>query len=303
MPETLAVDIGGTKTVVSWVRGPVVRGRTEAATPKRADDIVTLVARMVRELRAGDASAPSANTAVVAVAATGAIREGVVYGPNRDTIEGWYGFPLQARLSEALLSPVFLLNDAHAAAWGEYRFGPERAARSIAFVTVSTGVGAGLVVDDSLLLGARGFGAHFGHTIANPQGPQCGCGRRGCLEVVGSGRALERDAGQAFGRNVLAAELFTLEEAADSKAAEIVRRGVRAVARALGNLMAVIDPEYIVLGGGVGLNPRFGALLRDELAVEPDWCRPRLERASLGADAGMVGIADLAARANAGHVR
>lgn len=337
MAETLAIDIGGTKIAMGWVDGPAVRARLEAATPKRADDIVARVTQMVLELHQGAATAPvsatpstpaastaatpstpssaaeartdttsssgsgapTANPAAIAVAATGAIHEGVAYGPNRDTIEGWYGFALEARLSQALQAPVFLLNDAHAAAWGEYRCGPARAARSMAFVTVSTGVGAGVVVDGSLLLGARGFGAHLGHMIVDPEGPACGCGRRGCLEMVGSGRAMERDARQAFGRDMSAAELLRLEESGDPAAAAIASRAARAVARALANLVALIDPERVVIGGGVGLNQRFGTLLHQALEAEPAWCRPSLERASLGVDAGLVGIADLAAGTNA----
>lgn len=102
----------------------------------------------------------------------------------------------------------------------------------------------------------------------------------------------------SLGRDVSVAELLELEEVGHPDAAKIVERGARAVARALGNLVALIDPEHIVLGGGVGLNPRFSVLLQKELAAEPTWCRPSLERASLGADAGLAGIADLAVAAN-----
>ena len=193
----------------------------------------------------------------------------------------------------ALGLPVRLLNDGAAAAWGEYRFGAGRGARSLVFVTISTGVGGGIVLHGRPLSGRQGLAGQVGFLTADPDGPPCGSGRRGTLESVASGAALARQATEVFGRPLDAPALFALH-GRDPRADAILDAAAAATARAFADLAALLDPDRIVVGGGVGLAPGYLELVAAHLAAEPELFRPPLARAELGADAGLIGAASWA---------
>jgi predicted NBD/HSP70 family sugar kinase len=155
-PLRLALDLGGTKTSAALVRGRVAAERRVAPTPAQEGPeavVEAAVGLLAPWLDRADA---------VCVAATGHVRGGTVSAINRATMPGWDEFPLAAALEARCGRPVRLVNDAHAAAWGEARFGAGRGVDDFAFVTVSTGVGGGLVAGGRLLLGARGLAGHLG---------------------------------------------------------------------------------------------------------------------------------------------
>ena len=195
--------------------------------------------------------------------------------------------PFASMLEAALGLPVRLLNDGAAAAWGEYRFGAGRGARSLVFVTISTGVGGGIVLHGRPLSGRQGLAGHVGFLTADPDGPPCGSGRRGTLEFVASGAALARQATELFGRPLDAPALFTLH-GRDPRADAILDAAAAATARAFADLAALLDPDRIVVGGGVGLAPGYLELVAAHLAAEPELFPPaaRPRRAGCGRGAG-----------------
>nr|WP_246716919.1 N-acetylmannosamine kinase [Aureimonas phyllosphaerae] len=282
-----AIDIGGTKIALATVEGTSVSNRHQFATPRtgRGMDLVAAIADALRRMP-GDGP--------VAVATTGMVDEGRLTALNPNTLPIENGFPLVDMLAEAIGTVPLLVNDAQAAAWGEYRYGAGCGCSNFAFMTVSTGIGAGIVVNGELLVGRRGLAGHLGHVVADPNGRRCGCGRQGCLETMASGTALARLGSDALGEAIGAPELFSVAAGGNGIANTVIRTAARHVANSLGDLSAVCDVERIALGGGVGLAPGFLELVLDALKELPQTFRRDVVRAEAGPDAGLVGVAALA---------
>lgn len=286
----LALDIGGTKLAAARIaHGAMVERRqlpmpADAAGFARAID--TLVDGWPRPRR-------------VAVATTGYLHAGKVYPVNRDILSYWNGYPLAALLGQRFDCPVLLLNDGQAAAWGEYRIrqlaGAARTAGNLLFITLSTGVGGGMVLDHQLRAGPHGLAGHLGHAgvrLAPTDGARvCGCGRLGCLEMVASGTALARQAGAALGHPLDSRQLFALAAGHDRRAGAILDHAATAVAEAIAGLHMTLDLSDVVIGGSVGLAP--GMLERLAIALDAQRlpCAPVLGAALLGPDAGLIGAA------------
>jgi predicted NBD/HSP70 family sugar kinase len=157
-------------------------------------------------------------------------------------------------------------------------------------MTISTGIGGGIVAGGRLLQGRQGLAGHLGFMAVEPDGKACGSGRSGTLESMSGGRALEEAAAPAFGRPIGGAELFALD-GRDERATGIIDAAARTTARALASLVSLIDPDRIVIGGGIGLATGYLGRLRRGLEAEPALFRAPLVAAALGADAGLVGAA------------
>jgi predicted NBD/HSP70 family sugar kinase len=290
-PLRLALDLGGTTTRAALVRGGRVEERSVAPTPAREGPEAAVA--VAAELLAPFVGRVDA----VCVAATGRVHDGRVSAVNRATLPGWDGFPLARALSELTGLPVRVVNDAHAAAWGEARFGAGRGARDFAFVTVSTGIGAGVVAEGRLLRGARGLAGHLGFWnlagdgIAGPVGAPDG--GRTVLEHLASGTGIARAGSAACGEPLSTREVFERAAGGDARARIVVQEAVDAMARALVDLRWLVDPERVAVGGSVGLAPGYLSALRETLAgLEPE--DPlAVVAAELGADAGLLGAAAL----------
>lgn len=289
LAPVLAIDVGGTKVAFAEVAGSAVASRSQIATPRtgRGADLVAAIAEEVAR-RGG------ANQGPVGVATTGIVRARRLTALNPRTLPIEGGFPLAEALEASLGCPVILINDAQAAAWGEHRHGAGKDWSTFAFVTVSTGVGGGLVVDGRLQVGASGLAGHVGHMVSDPRGPVCGCGRRGCIEAIASGSAIARIATERLGRPLMAPAVFELAANGASKAQEVLEEAAVAVASGCCDLIATLDVEGIVLGGGVGLADGFLQQVEQCLAREPKRFRRPILRAARGADAGLIGAAALA---------
>lgn len=218
------------------------------------------------------------------VASAGVVRDGLVTAMNRETLPGWEDFSLADELRPRLDRPVFVVNDAHAAAWGEYlNLGPGNSL-GFGFVTVSTGVGFGFVLGGRLVTGARGLAGHLGFTrVATAEGIRY-------LEEAASGRALD-EAAHGLGLSSPAALVAAAESWTGARSS--LAAAVCHVRRALGDAAVLLDLDTIVVGGSVGLNPRFFAALASE-RLHP-LVDVELRPAALGPDAGLVGAAALAA--------
>ncbi|KAA9135922.1 ROK family glucokinase [Microbacterium caowuchunii] len=309
--HAVGIDIGGTKIAGGIVdeNGDIIR-RSRVATPVDVAEIEAAVAAMVTELAAGE-------PVVAGVAAAGFIdrdRSRVYFAPNI----AWRDEPLRERLEALTGVPVLIENDANAAGWAEYRYGAGEDLRDVVMLTLGTGVGGAVVVDGALLRGGQGVAAELGHMRLVPNGRTCGCGQRGCLEVYGSGRALQQEAAEiaqdaAFGIGAglaaaagasegLSGEVISrLVQQGDPGALEALRRIAVAVGTACGSFAAILDPERFVIGGGVSqLGEVLLAPMREAFAdAMPAYgSRPVADFAvaRLTNDAGVIGVADLARR-------
>ncbi|MDR7416364.1 MAG: N-acetylmannosamine kinase [Armatimonadota bacterium] len=282
----LALDIGGTKIAAARVVEGVVLERREVPTPAREGPqaVIRTALSLLEDWRRGAVG--------LGVASGGVVHRGRVVHANPRVLPDWEGLDLRAVFRATTGLPVEVLNDAQAAAWGEYRYGAGRGLESLAFVTVSTGIGAGLVLGGRLLLGTAGLAGHLGHTVCEPEGEACGCGRRGCLETVASGMALAEAARRRFGVPLDARTVLERAQHGNPEACALVDRAAEALAQALGDLQALVDPQAVVLGGGVGLNPYYRGRLEAALSRLPGPFRPRLLPSALGPDAGLLGVAD-----------
>ncbi|MET3899588.1 N-acylmannosamine kinase [Devosia sp. UYZn731] len=284
--DVLAIDIGGTKIALAIVSGGVVTHRLQMATPRsgRGADIVEAIASQATLLPV---------TLAAGVATTGIVDGGQLTALNPSTLPIEDRFPLVAALEARLSRPVLAINDAQAAACAEYRLGAGQGAERMAFITVSTGIGAGIVLDGRLQSGSRGLAGHVGHMVSDPNGPVCGCGRRGCVERLASGSAIALLASEMLRRNVAAPEVFAASAAGDDRCTQLLDQAATALAGTLCDLVASLDLERIVLGGGVGLADGFLTRLQAAVSRQPVIYRRQIVRAAMGADAGLIGVASL----------
>jgi glucokinase len=303
----IGIDLGGTKIagILMDEEGSIL-GRNVRPTPTSGpNEVMDAVHGVVAALLA------PATPAAIGVGAAGMIdfdAGTVAFAPNLPLRE----VPIRDLVAERAGLPCVVDNDANAAAWGEYRFGAGRGSRHMLLVTVGTGIGGGMVWDGALYRGAHGFAAEVGHVIVEPNGPPCGCGNRGCWEQVASGRALDRLGAEeaarhprgavavlAGGGEVRGIHVTDAAGAGDPAATAIVEEVGRRLGEGMAGLVNILDPELIVVGGGVAeegdllLGPARRAFVQ---AVEAPEHRPKVPilSAALGGDAGAIGAAALA---------
>jgi glucokinase len=293
--DAIGIDVGGTKIAGALVSdgGEIVRSSHRPTNPDSPDSIVSAVLEIVAEL---DDSGLQPAVGVAAAAFMDRAREKIYFAPNI----AWKDFPLKSILEQALGRPVRIENDANAAGWAEFRFGAARDVNSMLMLTMGTGVGGAVIDNGVLMLGGYGSAGELGHIVIERNGRECGCGNFGCLEQYASGTALMNQAREALGREDLSPEDFAaLIEAGDPIAHDVFFEVCDAMGRGIASLVAVTDPETIVIGGGVA---RAGVALADMIQSRFLHHYPASDLkpvasvvvATLGNAAGVVGAADLA---------
>ncbi|MCZ4675732.1 N-acetylmannosamine kinase [Citrobacter sedlakii] len=284
---TLAIDIGGTKLAAARVDEDLqIRERIERPTPasKTPDALREALAELIAPLQA--------QAQRVAVASTGIIRDGSLLAINPQNLGGLLHFPLVETVKAITGLPTLAVNDAQAAAWAEYHALAD-ATSDMVFITVSTGVGGGVVSGGKLLTGSGGLAGHLGHTLADPNGPRCGCGRIGCVEAIASGRGIAAAAqGDLAGCD--ARTLFARAAEGDAQAAQLVTRSAKVLARLIADVKAITDCQRVVVGGSVGLAEGYLTQVGDFLAQLPPVYHVALSAAHYRHDAGLLGAALLA---------
>jgi N-acylmannosamine kinase len=292
----IAIDIGGTKVAAARVENGVIVERRQH--PMAYDEVG--FAQVIATLTAGW-SAPSR----VSVCTTGYIDDGHVHSVNLDIIKFWDGFALADLMRTRFTCPITLINDGQAAAWGEYvtrqtaslnessGLSEKTHPANLLFITLSTGVGGGLVLDHHLRVGPHGLAGHVGHAgvrlAALDGATMCGCGRLACLELIASGTSLARQATAIFGKPMSSAELFALA-ATDAKAESIITHAAQAVAEAISGFHMIVDLQEVVIGGSVGLANGMLDRIQSALNRFPLRAAPKLSAARLGGDAGLIGV-------------
>jgi glucokinase len=310
----VGIDLGGTKirSVVTGADGTILGEDFRPTEAEYGQDVV--VSRLVDSARAAVAASrlPVESIVAAGVTAPGTVDfdEGVLHQPPN--LPGIDHLPLARLLSERLNRPVFLENDANAAAYGEWRHGAGTGLRHMIYLTVSTGIGAGLILDGRLYRGADGAAGELGHMTIDVNGPPHVCGMVGCLEVLASGTSIARMAHEAVaaGRSealarllrntgeLTAHEVGMAADAGDGAAQEILARAAGYLGVGLANYINIFNPEMIVIGGGVTrlgqrfLGPAF-ALARSRAFRLPSE-RVRLELAALEGRSEVLGVSALA---------
>ena len=312
MSLTVGVDVGGTK-----VLGGVVDASGKVLATSRRDtpreggiELTKTIAAVALELMQEH---PVSAVGVSAAGFVSSDRKTMLATPN---IAGWNGVNLDAELTELIGTDVVIENDGNAAAWGEAVFGAGRGEAHMLLLTIGTGIGAGIVVNGQLHRGAFGVAAEIGHMRVVPEGHLCGCGARGCFEQYASGSGLMRHVREAIAatpdiaRNLLALGDGTIEGLKGHHVTEAARAGdvvalaaFNTTAQWLGagiaSLSAILDPAIVVIGGGVVdageilLEPTRANMER-KMPFSGKHPSPKLVAATLGNDAGLVGVADLA---------
>ncbi|MGM0432137.1 MAG: ROK family protein [Spirochaetota bacterium] len=263
------VDLGGTKVVCALVTTDgeiVVKNEFRGHKSLTADETVAQISSHIKELLT-EAGVSKSDIQGVGVGACGHVNHDTGRVITNSQLRDFRDYPLAEKLSDAVGMDVVIDNDANAQAYAEYLFGSARGFSSATFVTVSTGIGAGFVIDGRLFRGSAGTAGEIGHTIINPHGTiRCGCGNYGCLFAHAAGQSLPQIVGQKLLRpgiqttidfNGLEDHEITGEligqgfEAGDPLCTEVVMECADYLGMGLQNLFQIMDPDVIVLGGGL----------------------------------------------------
>ena len=282
--HVVGIDIGGTKlaTVVADSAGHILSKVRKPTLPEKGPEYaLQLLFNMVRET-IELAGLAQKSVSAIGVSCGGPLdtKTGVVYSPPN--LPGWDALPLKANLESEFHIPVTIENDANASALAEFRFGGGRGYKALLYMTMSTGIGGGIIVNGEIYHGANDSAGEVGHQILLPNGPSCGCGKRGCLEALCSGPAIARRAQDAIREHLANGETSatTLLNLANNSIANVKSEHVLAAARTgdtlalqlvdetayymgwgIANLVNILNPDIVLLGtiaiaaGDLLLNP------------------------------------------------
>lgn len=318
MKPIIGIDIGGSKiSVVLAKKDGAILEKKEISTRIRSEasssvkEIIDTVNLILFQRR----FTPN-EILGIGVSVPGAVSPDKGIIPDSPNLPGWKGIKIEQILKKKFRRPIYLSNDAKASAWAERLFGLGKDVNNFVYVTVSTGIGSGIVVDGELVTGASFSAGEIGHTTIMPGGPLCNCGKRGCLEALASGTAIAAQAKRMMeagkfsglgsykyrpGNGRLTAEVVAkAAKEGDQLAVQILRNAGHFLGIGLANLINILNPEVIILGGGV---MKSGDLIWKsmEQAIKRDaWPGPlrvcRIARSKLGEHCGDLGAISLVLR-------
>jgi glucokinase len=311
--RVIGVDIGGTKVAVGIVDGDgkiLTQLRQPMVANSTPEAALQSVIAAIDSLRASEkAGTPTA----IGLCAPGPLDPitGIVINPPN--LPAWRNFPLAAKIAERYSLPVKLDNDANAAALAETRWGAARGYRYVFYATIGTGIGTGIVFDNRIYHGNTGAAGEGGHVSIDYNGPVCHCGKKGCIEILAAGPAIGARARAKFASGHTQSAILDLAhgnveaitseivgaafQTGDTLAREVLAETSHLLAIWLGNIIDLLDPDVIVMGGGVAamLKPFFD-LIKQTIppwSVNPRSSEIPLLMAHYGPDAGIAGGAAL----------
>jgi glucokinase len=304
----LALDLGGTqlRTAVCLADGSLVARRSES-TPKAAEAMVEAAGRALHSALDDAGRRGLARPRALGISAPGPLDPGtgvLIDPPNLD--RRLWGFALAPALAAELGVDAYLERDTQVAALAEGEFGAARGVPDYVYLTVSTGIGGGVVIDGRLMRGPDLLAGEIGHMTVDMDGPLCGCGARGHLEAISSGTGIARAAREAGIGDIGAAQVAALEDAGDAAAASIMDYARRAFAASVVSIVDVFNPSRIVVGGGIAIGQGDRLLQPAREAVERLSFRRQAGRvdivpARLGDDVGLIGALSLVRLASVGE--
>ncbi|MBQ9299316.1 MAG: ROK family protein [Clostridia bacterium] len=306
----IGIDLGGTNIAVGAVNeeGRII-AKTETPTlasrpyPELVKDMAACARRVMEEAHITEDDIHSIGIGIPGVASKDGM---VIFCTNL----GWRNVPIRAEIQQYINKPVFVDNDATVAGWAEYQAGVSRGTNSSVFLTLGTGLGSGIIINGKIWAGAHGAGGELGHVVLEVDGVPCTCGKRGCAERYCSATAIIRMAREACSDapncaimravngdmdRINAKVVFDAAKEGDSVAVQVFNSFIKYLTIDINNVISFLDPEMIILGGGVS---RAGDFLLDavkaalpEYLFYPTLGCPELRLASLGNEAGIIGAA------------
>ncbi len=318
MKYYIGIDLGGTNIVAGVVDenyNIISKASTKTNCPRPAqeiaDDMAAMAIKAVEDagLTMEQIEWVGVGTPGIANSATGVIE----YSNNL----GFENTPMAEYIRKHIDKPVFIENDANAAAYGEYVAGAAKGAKNAVCITLGTGVGGGIVIDGKIYSGSNFAGAEIGHTVISVDGPQCSCGRKGCFEVYSSATGLVRmtkekmaecpdskmhDITAERGGKVSARTSFDAMRLGDAAAKEVVDFYIKCLAAGITNTINIFQPDVLCVGGGVCNEGDPLLLPMKEIVAKEVYTRnspknTEIVIAKLGNDAGLIGAAFLGAAA------
>jgi len=308
----LAIDLGGTKiasAIISNEGDVIARDYRLTLADEGVGPVISRILLTMEHL-VTKSNLSLSQLGSISIAAAGAIdseRGLVTSSPN---LPGWHDVPLRDVVRERFGLDTFLVNDASAAAMGEHRLGVGRGTTNLIYITVSTGIGGGIIINGRLYLGTSGAAGEIGHMTIDVNGPRCYCGNYGCLEEMASGRAIAREAIRRIrdGENsaltdivagkiedITAQEVSLAAQGGDQLALEVVSQAANYLGAGMVNVVNIFNPEMIVIGGSVA---KMGELLLNPVrqlvskkAFELSAQAVPIVPAGLGDDVGLLGAA------------
>jgi len=310
--HVITADLGGTKMVVALVspEGEIIDRHRQPTMAQ--DGPETVIERLYSSidflLERNDTLPRQLEAMSLGIAGIIDTRNGIIdKAPN---LPGWENLALKDKIYDRYTVPVHILNETDAAALGEHRYGAGKGLKNVALITLGTGIGGGLVLDGRLFVGSSGSAFEIGHMVIKDDGPECGCGKNGCLETLASGTAIGREARRRIteGEHSVLVDMVhgAIEEITAEKVHKATKRGDPLALRVLAgashylglgiiNLVSIINPEMIIIGGSVA---RIGNLLLDpvrQMVKDNTFAlmvkKLKIVRARLGEDAGLMGAA------------
>jgi glucokinase len=311
----LGIDLGGSKILAAVVthQGRVVSSHESVTPATEGRDVV--IQRIVDSARAAldEAHVAASEISAVGIGAAGISNPeaGILF--TSPHLPGWRNVLLRDIIQDRLGQKTFLTNDANAAALGEFCFGAARGAHDFIYITISTGIGGGIVIDGKICTGAIGIAGEVGHMTIDDKGPVCDCGNRGCWETLASGTAMAREAKLRISKgvktsileyaegnieNVTPQAIHMAAEKGDKLAKALIAQTGYYIGVGLASLINIFNPELIVIGGGLAnlgdmlLEPVFKTA--QKRAYKEAFQAVRFASAELGRNSGVIGAATFA---------
>lgn len=299
MRYAIGVDIGGTKVAIAIVdeMGKIVEHSiipTDLSVPpnEMIERISTEVSTQIYK-----SNVEQQNILGIGIGAPGPldVKKGTLTNPPN--LHGWVNVPITEMIAKDFSIPVTLENDANAAALAEKWLGAGQGNNNFIYMTVSTGVGSGIIADGKLLRGVKGNAGDIGHTVVDPSFGKCTCGQYGCLEVAASGTAIAKHGSDIIGRKLSTKEVFDLYAKSHPDMVKLIERVFRVLGVACVTLINTFDTEKIIIGGGVS---NVGDVMFDTIrdyvrnyALNPAGQKTEIIPAGLDQRAGVIGAAAL----------
>ena len=310
----IGVDLGGTKIAVAAgdSNGSILSKITKPTNPQQGVTfVVNSIISCINET-INSAGLSSRNIKAIGLGVPGPINResgSVIFAPNLM----WHDVPIVHLLTRVIDVPVCLENDANIAALGEYQFGAGKGSENMIYITVSTGIGGAFILGGEIYLGSHGMAGEVGHMTIVDEGPFCGCGNQGCLEALAAGPAIAKRAQASIlhGDETIMKDMvngyinrITAEIVSDAAlkgdivAGEIITKAGEYLGIGISNLINIINPDTIVIGGGV---TNVGELLFKPLrktaerrGIKAAFNKVKIVRSKLQSDAGLIGAICLA---------
>lgn len=303
----IGVDLGGTKiyTAICNELGEifneeVIATEVDKGPEQIVDKIINSIKKVSKNIKAEEVKA-------IGIGSPGPlnIKEGLIVSPPNLPIRN---FNIVDKIKSEFKLPTFLDNDANAATLGEYIFGAGKGTENMIYITASTGVGGGAILNGKIYRGSTSNALEIGHTTISRDGRVCGCGNRGCVESMSSGIYIEKMANDLMGEEkettlknyekITAKEVFTEAAKGDQVSNYILSETLSYLGMAVANCANIFDPDKIIIGGGI---TKGGSIVLDKIneevknrSLEPIYKNCKIEKAQLGDQAGVIGAVALA---------